>query len=50
MIYMRIKIYGNVCLSLFFLIFKEDLFFLYIIDCYSVNYDTYENRVELSER
>ena len=46
MIYMWMKIYSNVHSLIFFGIFKEDLFSLYIIDWYRVNYDTYENRVE----
>ena len=40
----EIKIYSNICLILFYVIFKD------IIDQYRVSYDIYENRVEHFER
>ena len=35
---------------MFLVIFKEDLFSLYIIEWYRVSYDTYENRDEHLKR
>ena len=44
-LYMKIKIYSK-----YFVIFQQDLFSLYIVDWFRVNYDTYENMVEYLKR